>query len=74
MAYCAEIYHSREPKQGRRLLDNMGLPKETKTRPLAGLQVLDSLPLECCHSTSPLSTQSFPTFAGFSQRSLRSLW
>ena len=35
VAYCAEIYHSRNPKQGRRLFDDNGLPYKPKTGPLA---------------------------------------
>ncbi|MEP0807636.1 MAG: hypothetical protein HRF47_19330 [Chloroflexota bacterium] len=35
IAYCAEIYHSRKTKQGRRLFDDDGLPYTPKTGPLA---------------------------------------
>ena len=35
MAYCAEIYHSRDTRQGRRLFDDAGLPRKPKTGPLA---------------------------------------
>ncbi|MEW6287658.1 MAG: helix-turn-helix domain-containing protein [Chloroflexota bacterium] len=35
VAYCAEIYRSRNTKQGRRLFDNNGLPYKPKTGPLA---------------------------------------
>ncbi len=35
VAYCAEIYHSRNAKQGRRLFDSNGLPYKLKTGPLA---------------------------------------
>ncbi len=35
IAYCAEIYHSRETKQGRRLFDSKGLPRKAKTDALA---------------------------------------
>lgn len=34
MAYCAEIYHSRDTKQGRRLFDSNGLPYKLKTNSL----------------------------------------
>jgi predicted site-specific integrase-resolvase len=35
MAYCAEIYHSRQTKQGRRLFEKNGLPYKPKTGPLS---------------------------------------
>jgi hypothetical protein len=35
MAYCAEIYHSRQAKQGRRLFKKNGLPYKPKTGPLS---------------------------------------
>jgi len=35
IAYCATIYHTRDPKQGRRLFDSQGLPYKRKTGPLS---------------------------------------
>ncbi|WP_322510108.1 hypothetical protein [Anaerolinea sp.] len=35
VAYCTEIYHSRNPKQGRQLFDDRGLPYKPKAGPLA---------------------------------------
>jgi excisionase family DNA binding protein len=34
VAYCAAVYHSGDPKQGRRLFDGEGRPRKPKTGPL----------------------------------------